>query len=80
MTSEPTYMFDTNVFNNDQKISTSLFIGRRVLSTEVQAGELMATRNEERRQSAVLFLRVQSGRSLSHRWEVIIKSRSDQCA
>jgi predicted nucleic acid-binding protein len=53
MTEDKSYMLDTNVFNRllDQKISTSLFAGHHVIATGIQASELKATRNDERRAS-----------------------------
>jgi predicted nucleic acid-binding protein len=51
MTREQTYMLDTNVFNDllDQKISASLFAGHHVIAVGIQADELRATKNDERR-------------------------------
>jgi len=48
---EPPYMLDTNVFNDvlDGKISPMALTGRRLLVIGVQAAELNATRNSERR-------------------------------
>jgi rRNA-processing protein FCF1 len=53
MTRDQTYMLDTNVFNDvlDQKISTSFFAGYHLVVTGIQADELKATGNDERRAS-----------------------------
>jgi predicted nucleic acid-binding protein len=51
MTRDQTYMLDTNVFNHllDQKISASLFAGHHVIAAGIQADELSATSNDDRR-------------------------------
>jgi predicted nucleic acid-binding protein len=48
---DPPYMLDTNVFNDalDGKISPTALTGHRLLVIGVQAAELNATRNSERR-------------------------------
>jgi predicted nucleic acid-binding protein len=53
VTDDQTYMLDTNVFNDllDQKVSASLFARTHVIGTGIQASELKATSDDERRAS-----------------------------